>query len=205
MHEDTVREGRVTTVVAQIHRIVWARVDPILHQSASPNIPPQAHEGLPREILGPRPFARSFSLLVDPGDIRPPQAPNLWVGFETIGPKILGPACSFFILIRNALEIGLSSRCFWTLSDSVKRSSVVFFCHYSLVFILFFRNRCSVSSLCFGDQHSALWNSGFIGCIEEGAPNGCSPRASSGLLKIIYLKVFISSLFRNHFYLQLML
>jgi hypothetical protein len=47
MHEDTVRKGRVTApVVAQIHRIVWARVDPILHQSASPNIPPQAHEGM---------------------------------------------------------------------------------------------------------------------------------------------------------------
>jgi hypothetical protein len=53
-------------------------------------------KGWPYEILGPRPFARSFSLLVDPGDIRPPQAPNLWVDFETIGPKILGPACSFW-------------------------------------------------------------------------------------------------------------
>jgi hypothetical protein len=30
-------------------------------------------KGWPCEILGPRPFARSFSLLVDPGDIRPPQ------------------------------------------------------------------------------------------------------------------------------------
>jgi hypothetical protein len=29
-------------------------------------------KGWPHEILGPRPFARSFSLLVDPGDIRPP-------------------------------------------------------------------------------------------------------------------------------------
>jgi hypothetical protein len=68
----------------------------------------------------------------------------------------------------------------------------------------FLINRCSVSGLCFGDRHSALWNSGFIGC-TKGAPYGCSPRASSGLLKIIHSKVFISSLFRNHFYLQLML
>jgi hypothetical protein len=37
---------------------------------------------------------RSFILLVDPGDICPPQAPNLWVDFEITGPKILGPACS---------------------------------------------------------------------------------------------------------------
>ena len=64
-------------------------------------------------------------------------------------------------------------------------------CHYSSVFALFFRNRCSVSGLCFGDQHSVLWGSGFIGC-TGGAPNGCSPRALSGLLKIIHSKVFIS-------------
>jgi hypothetical protein len=41
------------------------------------------------------PFVRSLILLVDPGDIRPPQAPDLWVDFEISGPKILGPACSF--------------------------------------------------------------------------------------------------------------
>jgi hypothetical protein len=40
-------------------------------------------------------FVRSFILPVDPGDIRPPQAPDLWVDFEIIGPKILGLACSF--------------------------------------------------------------------------------------------------------------
>jgi hypothetical protein len=42
----------------------------------------------------------------------------------------------------------------------------------------------------------------FIGC-TEGAPNGCSPRASSGFLQIIHSKVIISSLLRNHFYLPL--
>jgi hypothetical protein len=34
----------------------------------------------------------------------------------------------------------------------------------------------------------------FIGC-SEGAPNGCSPRASSGFLKIIHSKVFVSCCF----------
>jgi hypothetical protein len=59
------------------------------------------------------PFARSFTLLVDPGDIRPPQAPDLWVDFEITGPKILGPACGLFlILIRNALKISLPGHCF---------------------------------------------------------------------------------------------
>jgi hypothetical protein len=38
---------------------------------------------------------RSFSLLVNPGDICPPQAPNLWVDFGITDPKILGPACGF--------------------------------------------------------------------------------------------------------------
>jgi hypothetical protein len=40
------------------------------------------------------PFVRSFILLVDPGDIYPPQAPDLWAGFGINGPKILGLACS---------------------------------------------------------------------------------------------------------------
>jgi hypothetical protein len=39
------------------------------------------------------PFVRSFILPVDPGDTCPPQAPDLRVDFEIIGPKILGPAC----------------------------------------------------------------------------------------------------------------
>jgi hypothetical protein len=34
---------------------------------------PRPTKGWPCETMGPRPFARSFSLLVDPGDICPPQ------------------------------------------------------------------------------------------------------------------------------------
>jgi hypothetical protein len=33
---------------------------------------------------------------VDPGDICPPQAPDLWVNLEVINPKIPGPACRRF-------------------------------------------------------------------------------------------------------------
>jgi hypothetical protein len=58
------------------------------------------------------PLVRSLILLVDPGDIRPPQAPDVWVDFEITGPKILGPACSFFISTRNALKISLSGHYF---------------------------------------------------------------------------------------------
>ena len=47
------------------------------------------------------PFVRSFTLLVDPGDICPPQAPDLWVDFEINGPMILGLASSLLILTRK--------------------------------------------------------------------------------------------------------
>jgi hypothetical protein len=38
---------------------------------------------------------------VDPGDICPPQAPDLWVDFEINGPMILGLASSLLILARK--------------------------------------------------------------------------------------------------------
>jgi hypothetical protein len=54
----------------------------------------QAHEGDDLTNYGAfGPFVRSFILLVDPGDICPPQAPDLWADFEINGPKIPGPAC----------------------------------------------------------------------------------------------------------------
>jgi hypothetical protein len=116
------------------------------------------------------PFVRSLILLVDPGDIRPPQAPNLCVDFEITGPKIQGPACSFIILIRNDSKISLPDHYFWTLSDPVK---TIFYC---LLPLLFFKTRCSVLSLCFGGQHFD-----FSG-LEFHWVHRCSPRASSGFL-----------------------
>jgi hypothetical protein len=74
---------------------------------------PWPTKGWPCEVMGPESFARPSSLLVDPRDICPPQAPNLWVDFETIGPKILGPA-----------------RCSWTLINPVKTS----FCYLLRLF-----------------------------------------------------------------------
>src|SRR5687767_3139380 len=47
------------------------------------------------------PFVRSFTLLVDPGDIYLPQAPDLWVDLEVINSKIQGPKmtpCCFLLL-----------------------------------------------------------------------------------------------------------
>jgi hypothetical protein len=61
MHEDTVREGRVTAaVVARIHQNVWARVDPILRRSTSSDVPPQAHEGMALRNIGPKAFREVF-------------------------------------------------------------------------------------------------------------------------------------------------
>jgi hypothetical protein len=78
-------------ITAQIR---WAVLD--LCRFASLIVPSQAHEGddlMNYGALGP--FVRYFILMVDLGDICPPQAPDLWVDSETNGPRILGPACSF--------------------------------------------------------------------------------------------------------------
>jgi hypothetical protein len=54
MYEAPAREGRVPVAVAiQTHRAVWACVDPVLCQSASLDVPPQAHEGTTLRIIGP--------------------------------------------------------------------------------------------------------------------------------------------------------
>jgi hypothetical protein len=52
-------------------------------------------KGWPCGVTSLRPRARPFRLLVDQGDICPPQAPNLWVDFGIISPKILGPVYGF--------------------------------------------------------------------------------------------------------------
>jgi hypothetical protein len=54
-------------------------------------------KGWPCGVTDPWPRARPSRLLVDPGDICPPQAPNLRVDFEIISPKILGLAYGFII------------------------------------------------------------------------------------------------------------
>jgi hypothetical protein len=95
MCEAPVREGRVTVVItAPIHRVVWACVDPVSCQSTLLDISPRPRRDDLANHWDHGPFARSFILLMDPGDICPPQAPDLWVDFEITGPKILGLACS---------------------------------------------------------------------------------------------------------------
>jgi hypothetical protein len=63
-----------------------------LRRPILPAVLPWPTKGRPRESTGSKPFMRPSCLLVDPGDIRPPQAPNLRVDFEIISPKILDPA-----------------------------------------------------------------------------------------------------------------
>jgi hypothetical protein len=81
---------------------------------------PWPTKGWPSEIMGLGHFVRPSCLLVDPGDICPPQAPNLCVDFEIISPKIPGPACDFENMSVKSLPL--------TLSDLVK----TIFCHLLL-------------------------------------------------------------------------
>jgi hypothetical protein len=93
------RESRISVVVAR--SIVVDRPD--LHQSGlmstcfadCPSPGPRENDLTIYWALGP--FVRSFTLPVDPGDICPLQAPDLWVNFEVISPKIPGPACSLYL------------------------------------------------------------------------------------------------------------
>jgi hypothetical protein len=57
-----------------------------------------------------------ISLSVDPGDICPPQAPDLWVDFEIIGPKILGPTCR--LSLQQEMLLGQSGEDDFLLSSS---------------------------------------------------------------------------------------
>jgi hypothetical protein len=95
LHGAPARESRIFVVVAcSTLWAVRARTNPALRQPAVLIVPPQAHEGNGLTIywaLGP--LVRSFTLPVDPGDICPPQAPDLWVDFDVISPKIPGPTC----------------------------------------------------------------------------------------------------------------
>jgi hypothetical protein len=96
MYGASVREGRVTAVITA--RMLSGRLG--LHRPGLVLIcltgrSSQAHEGDDLTNYGAfGPFVRSFILLVDPRDICPPQAPDLWADFEINGPTILGPACS---------------------------------------------------------------------------------------------------------------
>jgi hypothetical protein len=47
MYEAPAREGRVSVAVAiRTRRAVWVCADPVLCQTASLDVPPQAHEGM---------------------------------------------------------------------------------------------------------------------------------------------------------------
>jgi hypothetical protein len=95
MYRAPLQEGRVTSMITA--RMLLGRLG--LHRPGLVLIcltgrSSQAHEGEDLTNYGAfGPFVRSFILLVDPGDICPPQAPDLWADFEINDPKILGLAC----------------------------------------------------------------------------------------------------------------
>ena len=95
MYGAPVREGRVTAVITA--RTLLGRLGllrPSLALICLAVRSSQVHEGDDLTNYGAfGPFVRSFILLVDPGDIYPPQAPDHWADFGINGPKIPGPAC----------------------------------------------------------------------------------------------------------------
>jgi hypothetical protein len=95
MYGAPVQEGRVTAAITA--RMLLGRLglrQPCLVLICLTGRSSQAHEGDDLTNYGAfGPFVRSFILLVDPGDICPPQAPDLWADFEINGSRILGPAC----------------------------------------------------------------------------------------------------------------
>jgi hypothetical protein len=74
--------------------LIRSCVDPLRRASL-----PRPTKGWPCETSGPEPFARSFSLLVDPGDICPP---HLWlvVPKETMLLFMIGKLLVILIIIR---------------------------------------------------------------------------------------------------------
>ena len=107
------RESRVSVVIHSFD--VVGR--PGLHQSglvstcfadcSSPG--PRKNDLTNYWALGP--FVRPFTSLVDPGDIYPPQAPDLWVDLEVINSKIQGPKndslLSSLVLITRPTKVWL--------------------------------------------------------------------------------------------------
>jgi|SRR5688572_18203050 hypothetical protein len=95
MYGAPVREGRATSVITAwmlLGRLGLLRPGLVLICLTVRSS--QAHKGDDLTNYGAfGPFVRSFILLVDPGDICPPQAPDLKPDFEINGPKIPGPAC----------------------------------------------------------------------------------------------------------------
>jgi hypothetical protein len=137
-------ENRITAVDN-----VWfqwaarARVDPILCRSILPDIPPLTHEGMALRNNGHEAFRETFLPSSGPRGYLSPTSPQSLSWFWNNRPKDSRSSLQFLILVRNALKIGLSSCCFWTLSNSVK---TIFYYPLLSLFI----------SLCFILQKSVL-------------------------------------------------
>jgi hypothetical protein len=115
---------------------------------------PRHTKGWPCKLLGPQAFREVFQPSSGPRGYLSPTSPQSLGWFWNKRLKDSRSSLQFFILIRNALKISLSSRWFSTLSDSVK---TIFYCFLLPLFIgLRFIPQNSV--LCLGFM---LWRSAF--------------------------------------------
>jgi hypothetical protein len=137
--------------------IQWAaraRVNPILCWSILLDIPPLAHEGMTLRDNGPEAFREAFLPSSGPRGYLSPTSPQSLSWFWNNQPKDSRSNLQFLILVRNALKIGLSSYCFWTLSNSVK----TIFCYPLLPLFIGLRFILQKSVLCLWLM---LWRSAF--------------------------------------------
>jgi hypothetical protein len=142
---------------------------------------PRPTKGWPYDLLGPWAFREVFYPSSGPGGYLSPTSPRSLGWFWNNRSK--DPKSS----LRSLFVTGST---FWVIPVS--------FCFYCSKFGVLSQALASEVSI------SYCRTSNFIGR-TNGAPNGCSPRASSGFLKIIHSKVFTLSIIRNHFHLPLVL
>jgi hypothetical protein len=95
------QRGKVGSLLRFIRPTLWAvqvctnPVSRLLFFVGCLSLGPRKNDLTNHWALGP--FVRPFTSLVDPGDIYPPQAPDLWVDLEVINSKIQGPRNDFLL------------------------------------------------------------------------------------------------------------
>jgi hypothetical protein len=137
----------------------------------------------PYDLLGPWAFREVFYSSSGPGGYLSPTSPRSLGWFWDNRPKDPRSSLRSSFMTRNAFRAVWKTR-FLTVSFCFDHSKTGALSHARALEI----------------SISYCWTLSLIGC-TRGAPNGCSPRASSGFLKIIHSMVFI----RNHFYFPLAL
>jgi hypothetical protein len=152
------RESRTGAMdSAQVRRVAWAWVCFFLVSAHSASSSVLADEWMALRGNRPKASRETFLPSSGPRDICPPQAPNIWVDFEIINPKILGPTRRFIMWCGFHSANG----CAYVAPELLNGFLRII---HSKVFILCFGNRYFVIILCFRYQHSVfMWLKNLLG------------------------------------------